>query len=109
MQIDPDVLSLHRGLLLFVESWVCEKPRVSIWRPGPFTGSGGPAPSSHHIQRGLSAGLSGYPPGVGDDELLPDAGGEEKGLNSAILAIIGLPIIIGIVSIIVWAVAQAVT
>ena len=44
-----------------------------------------------------------------DDDLLPDAEAEEKGLNAAIFAIIGLPIIVAVISIVVWAVAQAVT
>ena len=47
MKVDPDILSIHRGLLLFARERLW-KPRVSN-RLGTFTGSGGPAPSSHQI------------------------------------------------------------
>jgi len=37
------------------------------------------------------------------------ADAEEKGLNGALMAIIGWPILIFVVSMVVWAVAQALT
>ena len=48
MEVDTDVLSIHRGLLLFERCW-CENPESPTTRS--FTGSGGPAPSSHQFWR----------------------------------------------------------
>src|SRR5438445_7127702 len=49
MKIDPDILSIHRGLLLFtrVKVW---KHRISFARLGTFTRSGGPP--LHRISSG---------------------------------------------------------
>ena len=48
MKVDPDILSIHRGLLLFARGLVVEAPSLQQ-ELGTFTGSGGPAPSSHQI------------------------------------------------------------
>jgi site-specific recombinase XerD len=47
MKVDTDILSIHRGLLLFVRGWVVKNPESGSTRF--LTGSGGPAPSSHQI------------------------------------------------------------
>jgi glyoxylase I family protein len=47
MKVDTDVLSIHRGLLLFAEGLGCGSPECLNTRVP--TGSGGPAPSSHQI------------------------------------------------------------
>ena len=49
MKIDPDILSIHRGLPSSEEELVCEAPSLEPTRN--LTGSGGPAPSSHQFWR----------------------------------------------------------
>jgi hypothetical protein len=58
VKVDTDVLSIHRGLLLFVRGSVVRTP--SLDRLGFLTGSGGPAPSSHQF------GIAARPIGVDD-------------------------------------------
>jgi hypothetical protein len=49
MEVDPDVLSFHRGLPSSVEELVVRSPSV-VYDARTFTGSGdSPAPSSHQI------------------------------------------------------------
>src|SRR5439155_12741569 len=57
MEVDPDILSIHRGLLLFARNGLW-KPRVSYASSEPSRGAEAPPPSSHQIWRGR-AGSSG--------------------------------------------------
>src|SRR5262249_47267388 len=47
MKVDPDILSIHRGLPSSEEDMLLVKPRVST--DSDLTRSGGPAPSSHQL------------------------------------------------------------
>jgi hypothetical protein len=47
MKVDTDILSIHRGLLLFVRGLVVRNPESGPTRI--LTRSGGPAPSSHQF------------------------------------------------------------
>jgi hypothetical protein len=53
--VDTDVLSIHRGLLLFVKRVCCEKPRVSD-RLGSSRGA--EAPLLHRISLGATRRLT---------------------------------------------------
>src|SRR5918995_5716842 len=48
MKVDTDILSIHRGLLLFVRGWLCEAP--SLDRLGSSRGA--EAPLLHRIRSG---------------------------------------------------------
>src|ERR671910_3205960 len=57
MKADTDILSIHRGLLLFVRGWLCEAP--SLDRLGSSRGA--EAPLLHRI-RSVSSPLPGSHP-----------------------------------------------
>src|SRR5918994_1298532 len=51
MKVDTDILSIHRGLLLFVRGWLCEAP--SLDRLGSSRGA--EAPLLHRISSGAAS------------------------------------------------------